>query len=93
MGGCSVADDRKLASALTLVLVGKTGNGKSATRNSILGTKIFESKRSSSGVTATSELKTTRLENGVMLNVIDTPGFCNNQLDQTENIRKHAYLK
>uniref|UniRef100_A0A251VDC4 Putative P-loop containing nucleoside triphosphate hydrolase n=2 Tax=Helianthus annuus TaxID=4232 RepID=A0A251VDC4_HELAN len=51
MGGCSVADDRKLASALTLVL------------------------RSSSGVTAISELKTTRLENGGMLNVIDTPGM------------------
>ncbi|PWA57767.1 P-loop containing nucleoside triphosphate hydrolase [Artemisia annua] len=83
MGGCSIDGDRELTSsaALTLVLVGKTGNGKSATGNSIIGSKEFESKRSSSGVTNTSELSTIELEDGRVLNVIDTPGMFDSSLD------------
>ncbi|KAJ0603810.1 putative AIG1-type guanine nucleotide-binding (G) domain-containing protein [Helianthus annuus] len=73
-GGCHV-DDQEFASALTLVLVGKTGNGKSATGNSILGTKSFQSRRSSSGVTIKSEWKTTKMQDGRVVNVIDTPGL------------------
>lgn len=61
-------------SAITVALFGRTGNGKSATGNSILGRKAFISKASSSGVTDTSEMQCTVLEDGQVLNVIDTPG-------------------
>ncbi|XP_010437891.1 PREDICTED: immune-associated nucleotide-binding protein 8 [Camelina sativa] len=86
MGGGLVADDFKpgqdacasdllLKPARTLVLLGCSGNGKSATGNSILGREAFESKGSAAAVTKECELKTTKRPNGQIINVIDTPGL------------------
>ncbi|XP_026432795.1 uncharacterized protein LOC113330166 isoform X1 [Papaver somniferum] len=59
----------------TLVLFGRVGNGKSALGNSIFGKKEFVSKISASAVTTTCKLGTTRLDDGQVVNVIDTPGL------------------
>lgn len=74
-------------SELRLIIIGKTGTGKSSTANSILQKKLFTARPSGSSVTKVCQFRNEEIF-GKNILIVDTPGLYDTNFKESETLKE-----